>query len=548
LARDSTVDHATLRLIHQTAQAGNRGEAVVLAEAALADGLEHPLLFNLVALKLEEQGQLLDAAALLERAVVIAPSDIGVRNALGLVWLRLDRPADALMQFTALLRLNASLPFAHASLGNTFFALGLIAEAEASYRQALQLDANHGVALAGLAHLASSRGAYADARAWAQSSLAVLPGFPDAVMSLAAADLGERRVAAAEEGVRSLLEDGRLTPLERAYANGLLGDILDAKGYTDAAFAAYALCNGELRELYAGRFSGTGNAFTFVRAMIRHVDRAPPVAPRPVAPSSEPRPDTRRTGAAGHVFLLGFPRSGTTLLEVILEGHPNVVSLEENESLIDTVQEFMQRPADLDRLASASPATLERLRAAYWRHVSAVGIDVFGKMFVDKNPLNTLKLPLIARLFPDAKILFACRDPRDIVLSCFRHRFKMSAPIYELLSIEGAAAYYDAVMQLTVRYSSSFPLETCLIRHEDVVTDFRREMKRICDFLAIEWDPAMADFALRTQHRESLTPSTAQLVKGLSTEGLGQWRRYRPQMEPVLAMLQPWVTRFYYED
>jgi Tfp pilus assembly protein PilF len=170
LARDSTVDHATLRLIHQTAQAGNRGEAVVLAEAALADGLEHPLLFNLVALKLEEQGQLLDAAALLERAVVIAPSDIGVRNALGLVWLRLDRPADALMQFTALLRLNASLPFAHASLGNTFFALGLIAEAEASYRQALQLDANHGVALAGLAHLASSRGAYADARAWAQSS------------------------------------------------------------------------------------------------------------------------------------------------------------------------------------------------------------------------------------------------------------------------------------------------------------------------------------------------------------------------------------------
>ena len=61
------------------------------------------------------------------------------------------------------------------------------------------------------------------------------------------------------------------------------------------------------------------------------------------------------------------------------------------------------------------------------------GIDVAGKVFVDKHPLNTLKLPLIARLFPHAKILFACRDPRDVMLSCFRHRFQMSAPIYELL-------------------------------------------------------------------------------------------------------------------
>jgi hypothetical protein len=252
-------------------------------------------------------------------------------------------------------------------------------------------------------------------------------------------------------------------------------------------------------------------------------------------------------GAAGHVFLLGFPRSGTTLLEVILEGHPQVVSLEENELLIEGVHEFMRRPDDLDGLARAAPAQLDQLRKSYWRNVAAAGVDVAGKIFVDKYPLNSLKLPLIARLFPGAKVLFACRDPRDVVLSCFRHRFRMSAPLYELLSIEGAARYYDAVMGLVVRLSGVLSLDMCLVRHEDVVTEFAREMKRVCAFLNLEWAPAMGDFALRTKDRAVLTPSTAQLVRGLNTEGLGQWHRYRPHLESVLPLLEPWVKRFYYD-
>jgi hypothetical protein len=124
----------------------------------------------------------------------------------------------------------------------------------------------------------------------------------------------------------------------------------------------------------------------------------------------------------------------------------------------------------------------------------------------------------------------------------------MSAPIHELLTIESAATYYAAVMQLTVEFSRFFTLETCLVRHEDVVIEFKREMKRVCTFLGLEWDPAMGDFALRTRHRGALTPSTAQLVKGLNTEGVGQWRRYRSHLAPVLPCLQPWVERFYYED
>lgn len=513
-----------------------------MAEAALADGLEHPLLLNVAALNLELQGRVAEAEQLLRRAVAMAPGDIGSRNALGLCLLRLDRSEDALAQFDAILDLDSSLPFVHASRGNALFSLGAVSDAEASYQRALERDPNQGVALAGLARIAVSRGAHREARERAEKALASLPGYPDAVMSLAAAELGERQVNRAEVRLRALLTDARLTPVERAYATGLLGDVLDAKSLPDEAFAAYTSCNQQLQQAYAPRFSAGPSALEYAHALTHYFERVPPqfgtVRPASAASAREP---------ASHVFLLGFPRSGTTLLEVVLEGHPQVVSLEENELLLDGVREFMRGPSDLDRLMRADAAALEPLRAAYWRLVAKAGIDTAGKMFVDKHPLNTLKLPLIARLFPRAKILFACRDPRDVVLSCFRHRFQMSAPIYQMLSLPGAARYYDAVMALAVCLTSALKLDMCLVRHEDVVSEFTREMKRVCAYLDLEWVPAMGDFALRTEKRAVLTPSTAQLVRGLNTEGLGQWRRYEAELLPVLPLLEPWVKRFYYD-
>ena len=538
-ARDPKADLATLTAVHSAAQRGAHAEAAALAEAALAEGLEHPLVFNVAALNFELQGRVSEAEQLLQRAVSKAPDDIGSRNALGLCLLRLERPADALAQFDAILQQNTSLPFIHTSRGNALFALGAISDAEASFLRALDLDAKQGVALAGLARIAVSRGAHRDARERAEKALEALPGFPDAVMSLAAAELGERQVNRAEVRLRALLTDARLAPIERAYATGQLGDVLDAKSLPDEAFAAYTSCNQQLQRIFAARFSEGPSALDYVRALTHYFERVPPQHPASSAPADS-------SAAAGHVFLLGFPRSGTTLLEVVLEGHPDVVSLEESELLIDSVREFMRGPSDLDRLMLADVKSLEPLRAAYWRLVADAGMQVAGKVFVDKHPLNTLKLPLIARLFPQAKILFACRDPRDVVLSCFRHRFQMSAPIYELLSLEGAARYYDAVMALAVRLTTAFKLNMCLVRHEDVVTEFSREMKRVCAYLDLEWVPAMGDFALRTQKRAVLTPSTAQLVRGLNTEGLGQWRRYHAELSPVLSLLEPWVKRFYY--
>ena len=188
--------------------------------------------------------------------------------------------------------------------------------------------------------------------------------------------------------------------------------------------------------------------------------------------------DAGSTDVLGHVFLLGFPRSGTTLLEVVLDGHPQVASIEEHELLTDAVLKFMREPLNFAALARADESELRSLRAAYWEGVRDAGIDVAGKMFVDKYPLNTLKLPLIARLFPRAKVLFASRDPRDVVLSCYRRRFKMNPAMYELLTLPGAAAFYDAVMRFADRVLPELGLDWHEVRYETLVADLAQRDAR----------------------------------------------------------------------
>ena len=251
-------------------------------------------------------------------------------------------------------------------------------------------------------------------------------------------------------------------------------------------------------------------------------------------------------GAAGHVFLLGFPRTGTTLVEVVLDGNPRVVSLEEHELLADGVLAFMREPVNFAALARADEPALNELREAYWRRVRSAGVDPAGKVFVDKHPLNSLKLPLIAQLFPRAKILFAVRDPRDVILSCFRRRFQMNPSMYELLTLQGAAAFYAATMQFAFVAKRALNLDWHEVRYERLIADFESELRAICGTVGLEWLPGMGQFAQRVQTREHATPSTAQLSRGLVTTATAQWRHYESQLAPALPALRPWIERLGY--
>jgi tetratricopeptide (TPR) repeat protein len=536
MPRNLENDLATLRAVQELAQRRDFAAAAALAEKTLADGFEHPMLLNISATRLEQQGKYQDALKLLERAVAIAPKDIGARNALGLCLQRLDRPGDALYHIEELLKQQPDLPFAHASKGNSLMALGSLGRARESHLRAFELDPKNFSATAALGSIASHRGQHAEAREWAARTLDIVPGFPDAVLALSSAELAQGNLTAAERRLRDVINDTRASSADRARATGLLADVFDAAGRFSEAFEAYDAGNRVWRLIYQ-RFE-SANALGYARALATAIDKVD-------AHGWMASPDTT-SGAAGHTFLIGFPRTGTTLVEVVLDGNPQVVSLEEHELLTQGVLAFMREPVSFDALARADEATLNALRESYWRSVRSAGVDVTGKVFVDKHPLNTLKLPLIARLFPQAKILFAVRDPRDVVLSCFRRRFQMNPSMYEFLTLSGAAAFYAAVMQFADAAKRKLGLEWHEVRYERLIADFEMEMRGICDYIGLEWLPSMGEFAQRVQSREHATPSTAQLSQGLVTSATAQWRHYEKQLAAVLPTLQIWLDRLGY--
>lgn len=537
MVRDLHSDMETLRQVLRLTQERDFERAAVLAEQTLATGFEHPMLLNVIATRLEQQGRFEDSLLLLQRAVSIAPNDVGARNALCLCLQRLDRPAEALAHVDVLLKQHPELPFAHANKGNALLALGAFGLAKQSLVRAVELDPTNLAATASLASIATHRGAHEEARHWAQRTLTLSPGFPDAVLSLAAAESARGENASAERLLQQLILDWRAGPADRARAIGLLADVLDDSGRYAEAFDAYCTCKQALLQMHPP-FPGT-RTVDYARTLTAAVRRVNASLWQPgVAHESE---------AAEHVFLLGFPRTGTTLLEVVLDGHPRVVSSEELELLTKGVLRFMCEPLDLEPLARADDLELRPLRRAYWDSVKSAGIDVAGKVFIDKHPLNTLKLPLIAKLFPDAKILFAIRDPRDVVLSCFRRRFKMNPAMYEFLTLPGTASFYDAVMDFSDTARQALLISWHAVRYESLVTAFEQQMGEICAFLGLEWDPRMGDFSQRVQSRETSTPSTAQLSRGLVNSGINQWHRYQEQLKPIFPAIERWVQHFGYE-
>ena len=316
-----------------------------------------------------------------------------------------------------------------------------------------------------------------------------------------------------------------------------MGEALDGLGRPAEAFQAFSRGKGALRAFYAERAAGRESEVGKLQRLAAWFRAADPTPWRAASVGASAGP-----GVRAHAFLVGFPRSGTTLLEQALAGHPDLVALEEAPTLAEAYDSFLATPAGLTRLAALTPAEAEHWRGVYWRVVAEHGAEVAGKVFLDKAPAGTLYLPLVAKLFPEAKVLFAVREPRDVVLSCFRQSFQINALTYAFTDLVETARCYAAAMELAAVYREVLPLQPIEVRYEQLVDDFEGELGRIAGSLGLALTPAMLDVAATAGRRVVRTPSAPQVRAGLNRQGLGRWRAYAAELAPVMPILAPWIT------
>jgi hypothetical protein len=163
------------------------------------------------------------------------------------------------------------------------------------------------------------------------------------------------------------------------------------------------------------------------------------------------------------------------------------------------------------------------------------------------DPLKGTRLPFIARLFPDARILLMRRDPRDVVWSCFRTNFAVSSGTLEYTSLERAARHYDALMRLTELALDRLPLTVREVHYHRLVQSFEAETREICAFAGLDWSDAVRQFDTTAARRGTSTASVSQVRRGLY-DGTRQWEAFADFLAPVMPILQPWIDRFGYAD
>ncbi len=437
--------------------------------------------------------------------------------------------ADAAEAWRILANNNRTDPDSWINLGRSLFALKDFDEAERACLQALEVSPHNVNALLTLG-LILERTNQLDALD-RLLDITLLNGVGKAQLSYLWA-VREQRAGNLGAAREWLLKSD---PLEDPVRwNRLRIKIADREGDVQASFDAAAAMNRA-----TPHFDGWRRRAAAFRQELRDLAAAmtPDWANRlpSVEPGSIPRP----------AFLLGVPRSGTTLLDTLLMGHPSIRVIEEKEIL----RRAGQIAGPISRLPDAQESALAEARHAYLEELTGyVGAD-FGGKAIDKNPFNMVLAPLIDVLFRGARIIFAVRHPCDVVLSGFMQSYVPNIGMASFMDLADGADLYDAAMTVWMRSTELLPLNAHTVAYEELVENPAAQLHAVTDFLGLSWDDRVMNHRITAKARGPLTnTSYDQVTEALTSAAVGRWRRYEKQLEPVLPILLPWAKRLGYQD
>lgn len=401
--------------------------------------------------------------------------------------------------------------------------------AEADYRRVLDVKPDHDLAYLGLAAVFELSNRVDDMSALVEDI--ENRGVGEDVLNFVRA-MEHRRRGRFAEGLAAL----ECVPenLESARRYHLLGQLHEGAGNYDEAFEAFSRANA-LHEQDPTRPGERASAYR--ESLRAQIDVATP------AWVEGWRDESRKRDRPSPVFLLGFPRSGTTLLDTMLMGHPDVEVLEEEPTLLEAAK--LLQP--FDTLPTADDAKIENAREEYFRVAARHASLETGKLLVDKNPLSMNLLPIIHRLFPGARIILALRHPCDVVFSCYAANFKLNDAMPNFLRLDTAAEMYDLSFTYFEKTRALFDPPVHQIVYENVVANGENELRKLLDFLGLEWNDAVLDHQTTARTRGRIkTASYSQVGQPIYSQAAGRWTNFRKHMEPVLPVLTPWAEKFGY--
>tara|TARA_A100001011_G_scaffold25713_1_gene25323 strand:- start:2231 stop:3883 length:1653 start_codon:yes stop_codon:yes gene_type:complete len=246
------------------------------------------------------------------------------------------------------------------------------------------------------------------------------------------------------------------------------------------------------------------------------------------------------------VFLIGFPRSGTTLLDSILRSHSEITVLEEKPYLLNLRHDFFkQNDNNLSSLLNITQDIRDKIRNEYFKKIFSQ-ISKNKRIIVDKFPLTIIELGFVKCIFPNAKIILAMRHPCDVVTSCFFSSFKINDAMVNFLSWSSTIQFYNKVFDLFEFYSNEMNLNFLTIKYEDLIINFKNNVQKMTKYIGLEYESNMENFYITAKNRSRIsTPSYTQVINPLYTTSINRWKNY-PNTNETQKKLNKWIKKFNY--
>jgi len=514
--------HEALHLLGLAAyQAGQAEEAMELVGRAIAlDGSQAAYLRNLGEM-LRRAGRLEEAVAAGRRATALDSTDAGAWYNLGVAMAACGESGEAIACYRRITVADPEHNLAFNNLGALLEAAGEQDAAEEAYAEAIAIDPRHAEAQNNLGAILSAKGELERARACFAAAIDARPSFVDPHFNLSTL----KRYVSGDPHLPILealfYQRHKMPPADRARLGFAVGKARADLGAHERAFKAYAEGNRLKRLSF---HYDEAQSERSVEAIIRAF------SPEFLAARRGPAPPDADTA----VFIVGMPRSGTTLIEQILASHPQVHGageLSDLDEIVRTLHQSVGRPFP-EALADLGPDDLRALGEAYLKPLKAHAPG--ARRITDKMPANFFYLGLIHLMAPGARIIHSRRNPMDTCLSNFTRLFNHTMEFAHDLSELGR--YYRRYRRLMDHWSTVLPERTVLeVDYEAVVEDLEGQARRMIDYLGLPWDDAC--LAFHRNPRPVQTASIAQVRRPIYRSSLERWRAYEKDLGPLVSAL-----------
>lgn len=510
------------------------GEALAILRGALGGAADSAALGLEIAIWQMDEANYLAASNLLAPIFAASPTDAFVRALYARCLIETAQLPQSRQVLRSIKDYQDADVLTKIQAGIAFMQLDQFVEAEQLFRQALAFDPEDNDAAYNLLALFER----ANKMNLAVPLLARLPAAQTAEQSLLQAKVMRRsgQVDAALHVLRAI-NCSKINSRTSADVNFTLAGVEDQCGHFDAAMRALDIAHAAQQSTFEINHLDRTEALD-IGWVEDKVSRAQ-VEKFPNSPPSDESP----------TFLVGFMRSGTTLIEQMLAAHPQIVTMDEKPALESVVAEIrrlgLRYPQDLDQF---NIMELDALRAVYFTEADKYLSRPPSKHLVDKYCFNLSRLGLIRLLFPRAKIVFALRHPCDVVLSSVMQRFKINSGATAFKSIYSAAKAYSAVMSMWLDQSQVCGLDIHTIRYEALVESPEPCLKRLLAHLNLPWSEAVLVPSKQAINKFISSPSYAQVATPSHQLSVEHWRNYQPYFDEAMPLLNPWINRFKYKS